>query len=303
MEELKDSNLDEVVEIDAGEVEENGLPNDSELDNPIIETETESNLIKDYFSKQGGTPIKEIANIFGQSEDEISKEFSNFKAKKLYSKLDYLLDDTSLTICDFKSQLLLAYKNGFKSVTVYPTFVLLAKDTLKNSGVKVRALISYPYGEDYAKTKNLSIKNAIKNGADELIIAISVSAVKSGNFKNIVKEIKKALKYSKKRSVSVLFELSKLTSPEVEKCAKAIINEAKIYSVVPSFLYSNTTYNVEIIKDLLTAVNGKCYVDVISDIDTATDTVSVLSQGANSLTSKGCVKIVNDLNNKIISNV
>ena len=54
-----DSKLDEVVEIDAGEVEENGLPNDSELDATKIETEAESNLIKDYFSKQGeGTTVK-----------------------------------------------------------------------------------------------------------------------------------------------------------------------------------------------------------------------------------------------------
>ena len=217
--------------------------------------------------------------------------------------MDYLIDEKLFSYDDFKSKCLLADKYGFKSITTLPNCVLLAKDLLRGKLVKVRCLISYPHGEDLSKVKFYAVKNAIKIGADAISVTISSRAVKSSNFKLITKTLKKVIRYAKKIPVTALLNVDGLSSYEIEKTAKIISRECKIYSIMPySFKEEKEDY-LDIVKSLLSAVDGKCHVDYGGNINTILDAVSVLSAGANSLTSKRCPEIASELNSKIISNV
>ena len=54
----------------------------------VQEKTEDSNVIKEYFlHEEGRSCMKDLADLFGQSEGEMSKEFGVFKAKKLYKKL------------------------------------------------------------------------------------------------------------------------------------------------------------------------------------------------------------------------
>ena len=61
--------------------------------------------------------------------------------------MEYLLIDNSLSTKNFIDECEIAVKYQFSSVTVLPSFIKIAKSSVKNS-VLVDALISYPYGED-----------------------------------------------------------------------------------------------------------------------------------------------------------
>ncbi|MBO5712790.1 MAG: hypothetical protein J6R88_01130, partial [Clostridia bacterium] len=56
-----------------------------------VEEDTVSvkNNLNNYFSS--GEELKKTLAIFGQSEEEIEKEFKNYKAQKVFNKLSYLI--------------------------------------------------------------------------------------------------------------------------------------------------------------------------------------------------------------------
>ena len=163
-------------------------------------------IIKEYFLKDTQQmSIKELANLFGQSEGEMSKEFGAFKAKKLYKKLDYLLIDNTLFFEEFIKKCALAIKYGFKGITVLPSFVSRAKSALIDKSLEVRALIDYPLGEETFKSKLFSTKLAIKNGANALLLSLPTSAIKNGDYKKTAKEFKKIMSVCGKRKKSLFY--------------------------------------------------------------------------------------------------
>ncbi|MBO5889026.1 MAG: hypothetical protein J6Q58_02675, partial [Clostridia bacterium] len=236
--------------------EENSVKNISEcLDKIETINETNDTVVKDFFIKETGVTIQEMAILFGQTEEEISKEYGAFKAQKLYSKMDYLIDESIFSYDEFKSKCLLAEKYGFKSITTLPTAVALSKDLLKNKGVKVRCLISYPHGEDFAKVKYYATRNAIKMGADAISVTISPRTIKCNNFKLITKTLNKIIKYAKKLPVTAVLNVDGLSSYEVEKTAKIIAKDCKIYSIMLCSFKEEKTDYLDIVKSVLLSVD------------------------------------------------
>ncbi len=287
---LSDLELEEVEEIEEEEIEED------------IEEEN-ANKVKDYFYKETGLSIKDLATLFGQSEEEISKEFSTYKAKKLYSKMDYIIDEPSLSQDEFKNRCALAEKYGFKSVTVLPTFVSSAKTLLVGKGIKVRVLIAYPFGEELSKVKLYSVKKAIQLGANSVIICPSIKAIKSGNYKFVAKEVKKISRRVGKRELSVMLDENLLSITEMENLTKAILKEARVYSIMTSSVFSDKESDIQNVKNISLVADGKCYIECGGKIQTPSQTVKLLSSGANTVTSKYCPDIAKELNTKIISSV
>ncbi len=276
------------------------------LNNPAIVDSEEVNakdetVVKEFFVKETGVTLKELAVLFGQTEAEISKEYGAFKAQKMYGKMDYLIDEGVISFDEFKSKCALAVKYGFKSVTVLPNFVALAKGILNGKGVLVKCLISYPFGEDLVRVKHCAVKSAVKMGADEISVVISPREVRYGNYKLIVKSLKKVVKLAKKRPVCAILPSKNLTPYEMQKLARLIARESKVSSVMAVGV--NGESYLELLKETVMAVNGKCHVDFLGDIKTPYEAVSILSSGANRITSANCPEIANQLNIKIITSV
>ena len=170
---------------------------------------------------------------------------------------------------------------------------------MKGKNIEVRALISYPFGEELAKVKRYAVKNSLKMGADAFLIAVSTSAVKRGNYKLIAKEFKKIVRSALKKKVTAMFSDGNLTSLEIEKCARYIVKEAKVYSILPSSVYGVDVVDSELCKDVLQSVEGKCFVEGGGNVAKAIETIGLLSSGANSVSSKNCEQIAIEINSKI----
>ena len=253
--------------------------------------------LSSYFCS--GEGLKNAVNVFGQSQEEIEKEFKNYKAKKVFSKMDYLILDTSICKSAFKKECETAIKNEFKSVTVLPNMVRLAKDYLKGSVVKVNALIGYPYGEDYFRAIYKSVGSAFLDGADGVTIVCSVYKIKSALFKNLAQEFKKIIKKARNRSVNVMFDTSKLSPTEIQNTVLTLVKILKNSAVIPFETTREKTSDVATIKEVVKTANGNLNVFVFGKISTAEDTVSVLSLGANGIVSTECPSIVKDAIKKL----
>ena len=268
---------------------------------PIEELEENENCkaIKEYFLKEENPScMKELADLFGQSEGEMSKEFGVFKAKKLYKKLNYLIVDNTLFYEEFVKRLNEAVKYGFKGVTVLPNAVKKAKQFLLGKGVEVRTVIDYPLGEELSKSRLQSVKTAVKNGADSLIVTLPISLIKNGEYKRAVKEFNKLYRKAKKRKVSVLIDFLKVNFNEVKPFIESVTAKGKVYSVIPynSFL---SVMNFVAVKDLCELSMTSCIVEGAGKIESATEIITALNNGASEILSPDCPFIAQELDGKI----
>ena len=269
----------------------------------ICETELQeaedSKVLKDYFLHEDGRScMKELADLFGQSEGEMSKEFGVFKAQKLYKKLNYLIVDNTLFFEEILNRCNLAVKYGFKGVTVLPSTVKKAKFALARKGVEVRAIIDYPLGEETFKNRLYSVKTAIRNGADGLVITLPTSAIKNGEYKRLLKEFKKFQRVAKKRKVSVIIDFSKLNFNEVKPFIENLILLKKLHSLIPYNSF-NGVMNFGAVKDLCDLTSNSCVIEGAGKIETATEIVTALNSGAGEILSPDCPFIAEELNGKI----
>ena len=237
--------------------------------------------------------VKNSACVFGQTEEEIEKEFKNYKASKVFSKLNNLILDCSLAKSVLRKECETAITYGFKSVTVMPTIVKLCKEYACNK-IKVYALISYPFGEDSFKVKLSSVKDAYRSGADGVTVTISVFDIKNANLKNITQNIKKIIQISRNRAVNVVIDTFKLSPTEITNAVNATLNAGKITSIIFSEFSLDKSVNTHVLKEALKAVNDKTEVGVMRNLSTAEDTVSLMGLGVSNIVSEKCNDIVLD---------
>ena len=255
--------------------------------------------LKSYFLT--GEGLKNTVKVFGQSEDEIEKEYKNYKAQKVFNKMGYLLIDNSLSTKNFITECEIAVKYQFSSVTVLPSFIKIAKSSVKNS-VLVDALISYPYGEDSFIVKRKSVKDALKNGADKISYILSIKQIKNGEYKALETEIKKIGKICGKKPLSIVIDTSKLSPTEIVNCVLMARNLPKLEKLVCYSVALNELPDVSTVKEIIKTVDGKLTIAVGGNISTAEEVVSVLSLGAGVVISKNCPYIVKDALKKLDAN-
>ena len=63
-----------------------------------------------------------------------------------------------------------AKEHEFLGVCINPCYVRLAKENLKNTNVKIVTVIGFPLGANTTETKIFETINAVRDGADEIVL-------------------------------------------------------------------------------------------------------------------------------------
>lgn len=284
------------VETNPLEINANAQINEEVLNAEEINESVKNRSLVSYFSS--GEGLKKTVSIFGQSEEEIEKEFKNYKAQKVFNKLSYLILDTSLCKTALKKECETAVKYSFNSITVLPNIVSVAKSYV-NKGVNVNAIISFPYGEDNISVKLKAVSKAISDGANGVTLPVSVTKIKSATFKTISQDFKKIVKKARKKEVNVLIDVSKLTPTELQTTINTLVEIKGITSIIPYETSREKTLDIATVKEIIKTANGKINVTVLGKISTAEETISVLSLGVNNILSEKCVSVVIDAIKKL----
>ena len=102
-----------------------------------------------------------------------------------------------------------AKKYEFRGVCVNPCYVKLAKESLKDTEVKVVTVIGFPLGANKSEVKAFEASCAKADGADEIDMVINVTKLKDKNYDFVtedIKAVKIALQKMKlKRHVNLLY--------------------------------------------------------------------------------------------------
>lgn len=196
------------------------------------------------------------------SEEEQFKEFKRAnrikeaKASVLKIECDALspqLDKSSLkAVC----QKATATQVG--GVVVLPGYVKQCVAYLgSNPSVSLVAAVGYPHGADVTAVKVLAVKQAVKDGVDEVEVCAPLFAIKDGNFQYLKRECKKLKKAAKVRALRVVLDCTQLTEKELLKacivCADCAVNCIRLNGV-----------DAQIVAKVKGALKGRCLIKASS---------------------------------------
>ena len=108
-------------------------------------------------------------------------------------KLSQYIDHTLLKQTATKDQIIQlcqeAIDYDFYAVCVNSCYVPFAKKQLKNTPVKLAAVVGFPLGAMNIETKIFEAQQAVKHGADEIDVVINIGLLKSCDYIYVRNEI------------------------------------------------------------------------------------------------------------------
>ena len=183
---------------------------------------------------------------------------------------------------------------GFGAVTVNPCYIALASANLKNSGVKVGAVVGFPLGATLTSVKVFETQEALKLGAREIDMVLNIGALKAGNRELVLSDIASVADAVRERKalLKVILETGLLTKEE--KLAACEISErAGVDFVKTSTGFLGGVATVDDVALMRGAV--KIGVKASGGIRTANDARSMIEAGANRLGTSSGVNIIREL--------
>lgn len=112
---------------------------------------------------------------------------------------------------------------GFYAVCVNGCHVSLAAEELKNTKVKIAAVVGFPLGAMSTEAKVFEARECVKNRADEIDMVINISWLKSNEDSRVRNEIKSIKRAIGDKILKVILENCYLTTSEKEKaCTLAV---------------------------------------------------------------------------------
>ncbi|USD25570.1 deoxyribose-phosphate aldolase [Flagellimonas marinaquae] len=158
------------------------------------------------------------------------------------------IDHTNLkptaTVSDIQKLCDEAIKHHFYAVCVNGCNVAVAKKAIKESPVKLAAVIGFPLGAMSTKAKIFEAMDCIDHGADEIDMVINIGWLKSGMFDAVREEIKAIKEAIGETVLKVIIETCYLTNAEKEEaCSLAKDARADFVKTSTGFGTGGATYD------------------------------------------------------------
>ena len=178
--------------------------------------------------------------------------------------------------CDVARQL------GCAGVCVNPIHVALASRLLEGSSVLVVGVVGFPFGATHTAVKVLETELAIRDGADEIDMVISLGALKDGQFDAVETDIAAVVGAAAGRSVKAIVECG-LLSDDQKRDAAGIAAKAGAAFVKTSTGFLGSGATIHDVTLLNQAVGTQLSVKATGGIRFFEDAVSLLEAGASRL--------------------
>ena len=213
-------------------------------------------------------------------------------------KLAKMIDSTNVKATASRSDIEKLCKDavhhGFGCVCVNPIYVKLTSQLLKGSDVKVCSTVGFPFGATLPEIKALEAIKAVENGAQELDMVINLSALKSGDYEAVKKDIAAvvdAKRLDERVIVKVIIETACLTDEEkIVACKLAKDAGADFVKTCTGFFGKGAT--VEDVHLMRQTVGEAMGVKAAGGIRTYADAVAMIRAGANRIGTSTAVQII-----------
>ena len=210
-------------------------------------------------------------------------------------KINKYIDHTLLKATATQSEIINlcneAKKYNFYAVCVNGCYVELAASELKNTDVKVAAVIGFPLGAMTTEAKVFEAKDCIKKGASEIDMVINIGKLIEGDFEYVEKEIALIKNAIENNILKVIFENCYLTKEQIKLASELAVNAgADFVKTSTGFATGGATFEDVAIMD--SVVDGKAQIKAaggIRDIETA---LQYIEKGVTRLGTSSGVSLV-----------
>ena len=188
-----------------------------------------------------------------------------------------------------------AIEYGMAAVCVFPSYVPMAREILKESRVKIATVIAFPFGVTYTEIKEAEMRASAARGADEMDFVINIAALKSGDDRAIEQEMQYLT--SKARTIGVrtkfIIETAYLTDDEKVRVCK-VANRVK-----PDFMKTSTGYGpsgatVEDVRMMRSSLLPEIQIKAAGGIRSYAEALQLLQAGASRLGTSSGIKIIEE---------
>ena len=213
---------------------------------------------------------------------------------KINQYVDHTLLKAVATKKDIEKLCNEAKEYEFYSVCVNGANVAEAYKQVKDTNVKVAAVIGFPLGAMATDVKVFEAKKAIEDGASEIDMVINVGALKDGNYEYVEKEIAEIKKAIGDNVLKVIIETCYLTDEEKVKACELSVN-ANADFVKTSTGFGTGGATIEDVELMKKTVGDKAQVKAsggVKDLDTAKKYIEL---GATRLGTSSGIEIIKGL--------
>ena len=244
------------------------------------------------------------AQRLGVRADE--SDDAHFSACDLAPRLARLIDHTALkaetTEAEIRTLCEDARRYCFASVCVNPGYVPVASEMLKDSPVAVCTVVGFPLGATTSEVKSRETEQAVRNGATEIDMVISVGFLKSARHDDVERDIRAVVESAKHASsaadrtviVKVIIETA-LLSDEEKVIACVLAQNAGADFVKTSTGFSSGGATIADVALMRRVVGDRMGVKASGGIRSTEDAEAMIRHGASRIGASASVAIVKGL--------
>lgn len=217
-------------------------------------------------------------------------------ADQVAKLIDHTLLKAEATPADVEKLCAEAKKHGFWSVCVNSSYVKQAKTLLRDSRVKVCAVVGFPLGAMEPQIKALETRKALRDGAGEIDMVINIGALKSKDDATVLRDIRGVVESCKdsRALCKVILETSLLNEEEkVRACQLSMKAGADFVKTSTGFSTGGATAE-DIALMARTVASRKLGVKASGGIRTYADVVKMVNAGATRVGCSSSVKIMEE---------
>jgi deoxyribose-phosphate aldolase len=199
------------------------------------------------------------------------------------------------TVTDIRRLCTEAIEYGMAAVCIFPSYVPMARDLLRNTRVKIATVIAFPFGVTFTEIKEAEMRASAARGADEMDFVINIAALKSGDDKSVEEEM--LYLTAKARTLGVvtkfIIETAYLTQDEKVRACK-IGNRVRPDFMKTSTGYGPTGATVEDVRVMRSNLLPEIQIKAAGGIRSHAEAVQMLQAGAARLGTSSGIKIIEE---------
>jgi len=187
-----------------------------------------------------------------------------------------------------------AREYGFFGVCVPPYYVPRARKLLQGSQIKVIGPAGFPLGYSPTRAKLTEVRKLLEAGAQEIDMVINIAALKAGDWEQVLREMKGAVRQSRKACFKMIIEACYLTQEEkIRACELVIKSGAHFVKTSTGFGPSGAT--VEDVKLLASVAQGKIGVKAAGGIRDLKTLKAMIEAGATRIGTSSAAAIMKEI--------
>lgn len=233
--------------------------------------------------------------MYGSFYSKSPYYFWNYSMNKL--ALNQYIEHTCLkattTHTDIDRLVAEAKEHQFVGVCVPPYWVEKAKRDLRGTDIQVVTVIGFPLGYQRTATKKQEIETAIRDGADELDMVMTLSAFATGAYDWVKIEIAQLSKlaHQSEKIIKVIIETSYWNETQIQAACKLCV-EAGADFVKTSTGFSSAGAKVEHIRLMRSVCPKEVGIKASGGIRSYQDAINMIEAGADRIGTSASIEIM-----------